>query len=278
MLFALPPFPPQTSGNHPVMTYEHYGRVRHARPYVLEITLGKGKLVYFGIGHTTNPADPQLAIVRQMWAELRPELALNEGGTPAPAQDADAATRRFGEPGFLRYFADRHGVPIRSLDPSPDEHQAALGNHFPSDRLKAFIALRRLAQDRRKPLAEQRKNPEALVMVNLATASRIRGLEGPPRTMAELEQTLARVPNLRGKWSDANDRWFDPGEGGAGNGFNAIATASSQYRDQYMIDRLILELRQGKRIFALMGASHVVMQEPALRAALPTAIIRRRMG
>jgi hypothetical protein len=259
------------------MSYEHYARVRHGRPYVLDVRLGQGRLIYFGIGHTYRPADPQLAIAERFWSELQPSQAFNEGGTPARGTSKEEVKRR-GEPAFLRALADRDGVAIESLDPTRQQEIAELSKHFPPAHLKAFTVLRWLSEYRRRRPEEQTETAERVVSLGLTRASIVKGLQGKPNTLEELEGMLPEIPGLRGTWRDANEKWFDPGRGGAGTGFNRIATASSQFRDQFMITRLVQELRAGKTIFALMGASHVVMQEPALRAALPEATWIRRMG
>ena len=42
---------------------------------------------------------------------------------------------------------------------------------------------------------------------------------------------------------------------------------SGEFRDQHMVKLLIDEVKKGKRVFAVVGGSHVVMQESALKAA-----------
>jgi len=47
-----------------------------------------------------------------------------------------------------------------------------------------------------------------------------------------------------------------------------IARDSSSARDRYMAEKLVDAVQRHRRVFAVMGASHVVMQEPALRSRL----------
>ena len=49
--------------------------------------------------------------------------------------------------------------------------------------------------------------------------------------------------------------------------FNEIARASSDYRDQFMMDTILRTARE-KRVFAVVGLSHVAMQERALKTLL----------
>jgi pheromone shutdown protein TraB len=47
---------------------------------------------------------------------------------------------------------------------------------------------------------------------------------------------------------------------------NDISRASSDYRDGFMVQLLVQHLSEGQRVFAVVGGSHVVMQERLLRA------------
>ena len=49
--------------------------------------------------------------------------------------------------------------------------------------------------------------------------------------------------------------------------FNDMSRMSSEYRDRYMIEMLQRHLRARERVFAVVGGTHVVMQEPALNPA-----------
>ena len=61
------------------------------------------------------------------------------------------------------------------------------------------------------------------------------------------------------------DDEFDPMK--TGTLFNDMSRMSSEYRDRYMIEMLQRHLRARERVFAVVGGTHVVMQEPALNPA-----------
>jgi hypothetical protein len=62
-------------------------------------------------------------------------------------------------------------------------------------------------------------------------------------------------------------QWFDPTN--TDTPLNSISRASSDYRNCYMVPMLAAAARHGKRVFVVVGGSHVIMQEPALRSLLP---------
>ena len=53
-----------------------------------------------------------------------------------------------------------------------------------------------------------------------------------------------------------------------GQFLNEIARYSTDYRNCHMIAAFLEAVRDGKRLFVLVGGSHVIMQEPVLRRAL----------
>lgn len=257
---------------HELMSYEEYAKLAHPRPYVLEITQGAGCILYFGITHTNRPNDPQLAFATQLWDELKPERALSEGGVPPLEKTFEASVSTHGDPGYMRWMASRDQVEIESIDPSREVEVAALSRQFTPSRIKTFFALRWYTQYRTRP-AERQMKPEAAMTMYLARASRTKGLEGAPLSLAELETEARSIRADAADWAKAPAEWFYPGR--TESEFNTIATASSQFRDGWIIDRLAEELQTGKRVFVMIGCSHVVMQEKALRAAMPGAKIRR---
>jgi hypothetical protein len=60
-----------------IMTYKEYGKIRHGRPYIIQLKSGQGELFYFGAGHVYRLEDPQIAEIEKRFAEFRPTLVLN---------------------------------------------------------------------------------------------------------------------------------------------------------------------------------------------------------
>jgi hypothetical protein len=98
------------------MTWTEYSRLqqsgRHPEwPYVLRLNTQRGALLYFGADHTPNPADAQITQIEMEWQQFRPDIAFTEGGLPPIAKIRDEAVRNAGEPGLVRFLAQRDNVP-----------------------------------------------------------------------------------------------------------------------------------------------------------------------
>jgi hypothetical protein len=216
----------------------------------------------FGARHTSDPSDPQLRELERLWREFRPQVAFSEGGIRPSARSMGEAVARFGEPGLLRLLADRDHVLLQSLEPREDAEAAALSPQFPPGQVKLFYILRDLSSDSpgdNRSLDEKRQ-------AALESARRRQRLTGPPNSLKELDAVASRlVPELK-DWHSIPRSWLDPT--GADTFLNEIARRSSDYRNCYMLPLIDHTVREGKRVFVVVGGSHVVMQEKALREAM----------
>ncbi len=249
-----------------IMTFDEYAKVRHGYPYIVEMQIGKGALLYFGAQHTFDPKNAQIAQIEKRWKEFRPTVAYNEGGNPSVSKTVEETVSKSGEAGLVRYLAARDKISALSLEPSRADEAAMLLKTYTPEQVKVFYALRPISQFRK------RKNDETIevFMTNvLGFLSRILGLEGAPNSIVELDKScLWLSPQLK-DWRTVEQSWFDPVASHAYT--NQIARLSSEFRDLHMVKLLIDEVKQGKRVFAVVGGSHVVMQERVLRAALKSA-------
>ena len=103
-----------------LMTYDEYSKTRHSSPYVVELEIRKGALLYFGAQHTNDPKSQQIAQIEKLWGQFRPTVAFNEGGDPPVLKNVDEAVSRVGEAEGLALNACRPVRPdqIRSLHKS----------------------------------------------------------------------------------------------------------------------------------------------------------------
>jgi len=247
-----------------IMTWEEYGAISHTYPYVVRLTSSEGQLLYFGSRHVYDPADPLVAEIQKLWAEFVPTLALNEGGDPPVAGTIEDAVKQFGEPGLVRYLAARDKTPVLSLEPSRAREVASLLPHYSRQQIKLFYVLRQVPHYR---LATLSVPLEKKIEEDLGTFAALYDLPGAPRTLAEIAESCeVLLPGLA-HWNDVPQPYFDPLQETT-RFTNDISRRLSNLRDEHMVDLLAREVERGARVFAVVGGSHVVMQEPALRARI----------
>jgi hypothetical protein len=264
---ALLPVSGQTIQEPEIMTYREYGRIRHQRPYLLQLKSGEGELLYFGAGHFYGIDDPQAAELERRFAEFRPTVVFNESQTPPVETTRELAVARYGEPGLVSFLAARHNVPVKSLDPPRMQEIGYLigTKRWTTEQVMLFYILRRVSENNKKT------NPrpaDELVQQALDATAKAPGFEDLPKTLAEFEASVKRLLPSVADWRAVKSTVFDPNPD-LGLYTNDVAYASSQYRDRYMVKLLADEVRRkGERVFAVVGASHVVMQESALKKTL----------
>jgi hypothetical protein len=175
---------------------------------------------------------------------------------------------RYGESALVRWLARRDGVPVDTFEPSRAEIVAALAPRFTSEQFKVANILRTLSQNSR--LDEQYRASDIEIEVGriLTIFSRTRGLEGAPTTASEFSVSASRLVPSNSEWRRPRAEWFDPVPDPPPTWFNAFAKAESNFRDEVIMQELTQKVRNGERVFAVIGGTHVVMQERALRSRL----------
>jgi hypothetical protein len=245
-----------------ILSWDAYRSLPHSFPYVLRLADLPGELLIFGAQHTNDPSHPELQEIERLWRGFRPQVAFSEGGIRPAARSRDDAVTRFGEPGLLRLLADRDHVELRSLEPAEDEEATALVPQFQPGQVKLFYVLRNLSSD--SP-ADGRSLKEKQRMALESVRNRQR-LNGSPSSLKELSAIAARLLPELTDWRLISASWFDPTR--ADTFLNEIARRSSDYRNCYMVPLLTHTVREGKRVFVVVGGTHAVVQEGALRSAL----------
>jgi hypothetical protein len=250
-----------------LMTYDEYSKTRHSSPYIVELEIGKGALLYFGAQHTNDPKSPQIAQIEKLWGQFRPTVAFNEGGDPPVLKSVDEAVSRVGEAGLARFLAARDKVPVHSLEPGLADEVTFLLRSYTPEQVKVFYALRQIPQFRNSKRDETIETHMKFVLDKWLAD--VPGLEGAPRNLTEFERScLWLSPRLK-DWRETPADWFDPTKSEAYT--NQVSRLSSEFRDRHMIKLLTEAVKKGARVFAVVGFSHVVIQERGLKAALSGA-------
>lgn len=249
-----------------VMSFEEYQRVDHFEPYVYRLQTDSGALLYFGSRHSFDPADPQMDELAAAWNAFEPDIAYTEGVSVAgDSLSRDEFVRRYGEVGLTWWLAAGDGVAVHSLDPSREAEVGFLrAEGWSDEQLMLFYTLRHVAQPQNQLTREELADVLPRYLQSLASRFGLRG----PKTLAEFEEAAGRLlPGVR-DWTQIPISHFYPGPQQESFFTNEISTASNQFRDRHHVEILTKAVRSGRRVFAIAGSAHAVMQEPALRGRL----------
>jgi hypothetical protein len=250
------------------MSFREYAAQPHTFPQILQIQGASGALFYYGAAHTSDPANPQIAEIQRFWQAFRPTVAFNEGGAPPVLDTVEETVGRYGEAALVRWLARRDGVTVETFEPSRGEIVAALSARFTGEQIKVANILRQLSQDSRRPKQYRISDMDAEIDRVLTILSRTRGLEGTPMTASEFATSATRLVPSSSDWRRPRAEWFDPVLDPPPTWLNAFARAESDVRDEVIMQKLTQKVRDGERVFAVIGGTHVVMQERVLRSRL----------
>jgi hypothetical protein len=247
-----------------LMTWEEYLDLRLQGPYVLEMGHDEGALLYYGVIHATTVDDPQLADIERRWEEFKPTLAFSEGGDWPLEKTREEAIRRGGEQGLLRYLAERDGVRTQNIDPASDAQLRHLLKYYPGAQVKVYYILLHTVLMRTREQEPPNINLVNKILRDLSQGTW--GYSGPPRKLKQFEEYIDKYLPKVEDWRNITPSIFfssDPD-----NFVAAMHRTLNRYRDEVMLGKIVMSVKKGKRVFAVVGRAHVVMQEPALRKGL----------
>ena len=246
----------------PLMTFSQYSTFDHPEPYLIELD----NLLYIGSYHTQDPNDPELALIEAKWAEFQPTVALAESTLGLYVGTYPNVVKFFGEPAAVYELARRHNTPIYSIDPAREDEINALRQQFSDEQLLIFFSLRSYLGQRRKT-----DTTGADTVLGRALDRNCTRLQLDPCPIPDADTFTAHFtadfPDIA-DWRTLPETASYPAD--SGSYLNRIAAASSQFRDEHMIQIISELVNQGERVFAIVGSSHVVMQEGRLRTAVHT--------
>ena len=234
-------------------------------PYVVRASHPSGGvLTYFGSAHTRDPANPQIEAMRAAWRETRPTVALTENtGGWVLGGSLDRGIRSLGEFAVPIHLARSQDIPVYSLEPTWEAELADARAAFPVEELLVFYTLRVFLAERGDRAGE---DIDDLARHLLGKRGSRPGFEGVIPDLAAFDSVWdAAFGTELGDWRTLPPEAVWPNDGG--HRLQRVSDVVNRSRDRHMIRAILHHLERGERVFAVAGGSHVVIQEPALRAA-----------
>lgn len=272
-----------SEGEARTMTFEEYAEMNHNTPYVFEVEDGEKKIVYFGAGHSRNPEDPMFRELEQKFQDADPQMVFVEGmngleerkeqGIPKLKEtDRNEVIKELGEPGFVLKLTAEAGIDMESPEPRfSDEIDHLLTQGFDRDEILAFYMYRQIDQYHHTPEKARMEEYLEPYLQEFHEATQWEGFDYSLRHLEEVGRTIWGDGGGLGSIEGAKER-IDPTPWPEAKDkqtvVNEIARQSSYYRDRYVVSRIKEAMKGRDRLFVVFGASHAVMQEPAIRELL----------
>jgi hypothetical protein len=262
-----------------IMTHEAYAETRHGRPYIFELNHGPKELCYVGAGHTNNPDSPLFDQIEASFEKAQPEMVFVEGfsthmdknefNEQIKTASREQVIEQMGESGFTIKLGVEHGLDWHSPEPTDKEQYAYLVDQgFSHDEIFAWDIVHMLPQYYRqvkKTTFQEYVEQYRLRFIENTewenfdysydrAVELIEGIVGHSFEVNSEEEAKDFVDPI--PWEDKKVRQTV---------FNRLSAASNLLRDRKIVTDIANALETYDRLFVVYGASHAVMQEPALR-------------
>lgn len=237
--------------------------------YLLKINYKNGgALLYFGAQHSDNPADRQFEEIKKAYLEFKPDVVFYEGPIRPLGKDEAETIKLFGESGFIRYLAQMDSIPVESLEPNPVNEFKYVLKKFTPEQAILFYIMREASRLRERKNASASEIKEKISQL-LTRMPRLEGIT--IKNTDDLQKIYNKYWTEPAMWYDAPHQWFDPLKNSHETGgifTNELNAESSHFRNVYMYQTLSKKVKEGKKVFAVVGRNHIPMQKEAIKCAL----------
>ena len=243
-----------------LVSWPDYNRQSRFNPYILELDASRGSLFYYGVFHSQDTNHKQFRVIEAKWKQFQPDVVFCEGGIWPLEPSKELSISKHGEPGFLRYLSSRDGIKLKSLEPRRIQEIIYLSKFFSFPKIKIFYILRQAVLQR---LQNKRMNEQHVARI-LSYFEKPPFCNTNPKSVKQFENYVSKLfPKLK-QWREVPEAWFYscPKQSWLPRMFRQV----NDFRNHIMIRKILRELKRGKRVFAVVGRSHVVRQEPVLRS------------
>jgi hypothetical protein len=245
--------------------YDSLEKLPHrGHPYLISLHKPDSFFAFIGSSHTTDTTHPQWDIIRAEWAKFisspNPnKIVFYEGRSNKPeTSDEQEAIRRGADSGYIRWLAERDGIPAESPEPDRQaEIDQLVASGISEDDLIIYYVGRQLAQWHRYDKVDA---PDITVYI-ARTLSYINKLtwSKPYDVDSFIDLFIAKYGvspadvSLK-LLSDISDPSVNP-----------ISSTCSAIRDRSIFTAIYNAHQSGTDIFAVFGSGHAIVMEPALK-------------
>ena len=260
----------ESTGQFHTVDYVDVGkRMEHVQtPYVIDVSNGAKHLVFIGCNHVRDSTDRQFAVIQQYFAQLKPQVAFNEGGQLSGSlhyPSVNKAVSDAGETGCLKYLSDQTGIQLLNGD-TPDSLEFTIAlKRFPKEELYLYYVMERIVVPYLSMGSQQ--EPFEPYFNNVITSFvndrfPLRTTEQSLGYFKELYQRYMNRPFVLSLTEDIEK--FDYSNGGDCH-FCRVGRGSKMIRDSILLTKLDRAFDQYDRVIVTFGHGHALAIEPALK-------------
>ena len=245
----------------PIMDMKAYDSAGdHSRPYIYQLSSGKGSVYVLGIEHTKNCNDAQIDSIRNIWNAYQPDVALVEGRLGFLFSGLQDPVEAHGEGGETVRLAKKSGVPFYTWEPEKSAEIKLMLQRYDAKQLAIFYSLRPYFSNYRfgKP-----SDPDRVMQEYIDSRTDKDGIRGQIKNVAAIDSFWKETYPGAKDWRETSDEYGWP-EGWLSD----IAAESNITRDIHLCSMILELVNSGKKVFVTMGSSHAFRIRQTLEAEM----------
>lgn len=270
-----------------IMPYEEYAKIEVEKsyseePYIFEVEINDCLVTYVGVGHSNDPESGMYKKIDELFEKKKPDLVLVEGldnfekrkevlFKQLEGKSREEIIQLVGEPRYVLSKAVEFGVNADSPEPKfSEEITHLLEKGFSREAIFVFDMTRLLEQYYRKvPQGGSYDDIENYFDRNVKAFAMDAEWQDFDWSFENYKKLYFEL--LGKKFDEINQETLHdftdpvPWKGKELAITNRVANESGLYRDTHIIKEISEKTKTHQRILIVFGATHAVMQEPALR-------------
>ena len=244
---------------------QKYSEINHITPYIYQLENQNKKLLILGSEHTNDPKNSQFNDFKKLFLEFKPEVVYVEGGWDKSDQiPKESLAIQKGEMAFIVFLAQKNNVKIESWEPGMKNEIEHLIKKYSKEELFAHFILRTVRQ------YNQYGKSKGYFSRQIMEIKKLTNWNNFSYSMANLKKIHKNIFGVEFKpdnWKLYNiPPYILKGDTAIGPSvLNHIARDEMIFRDSFAVKAILNEFTKHKRVLAIMGAGHAVVQEPVYR-------------
>lgn len=253
-----------------LMSFEEYSSHHHEVPYFYLIKCAQQSLYYFGVKHTRDPHHPQFNLLLEKWQDFLFETALAKRivfieGRASTDQitTLEESINNRGETGAAIFLSNQEHIPFYRPEPETKYEVEELLKEFSREDIFYFYVSRAVGSSLR---VSSSKDHTKILDLKIKQYQNELQWSDFDFSRGNFEKIHQKIFNKKINFDDKDFFIKISNPKLSETKINIITKKASTIRNNFILNQIEKYWLEGYSIFIVYGASHAVMQEPAIRS------------
>lgn len=231
-------------------------------------SLGDKHLTFVGTSHNQDTTHAQFQIIEELFNEVKPQIAFNEGGNSKIAgkyKSRNEAILGSGEVGLLQFLCDKNHIKMINGDmPDKDEYKVIF-SEYPFEKVYLLIGIERFVNPYKNGAYK-----ELDIKTAFETKFIVRDFVNNDIKLTKERATFNYLKKIYQKYigRELTIETMEPMQDyflSNQTEFGVLHRRSKEIRDSVLLNKIDSTLDKKDRVFVVFGASHLLALKPALK-------------